>query len=176
MKKQVEGFSAYYIYEDGRLWSCHSGRFLIQFGIGRKSTNGKREYLAYKLCDDGFEKTFQAHRLVAKHFIDNPDNLPEVNHKDGNKANNDVKNLEWVSHTENVQHAFDTGLNDGRNWEGELHARSTFTNEEVEKFCEEFSEGKRPLDFAKPKSKLYEKLYRIWNRDNWKSISYKYVW
>lgn len=44
------------------------------------------------------------HRLVAFYFIENPDNLPEVNHKDGNKANNAVSNLEWVTHSENQQH------------------------------------------------------------------------
>lgn len=51
------------------------------------------------------------HTLVAKLFIPNPENKPCVNHKDGNKNNNDVSNLEWNTYTENTQHAFDTNLN-----------------------------------------------------------------
>jgi hypothetical protein len=53
---------------------------------------------------------FYVHRLVAKYFIENPLNLPEVNHIDGNKSNNSFRNLEWVTRKENVNHAFDIGL------------------------------------------------------------------
>ncbi len=49
------------------------------------------------------------HRLVAKLFIPNPDNLPVVNHKDGDKTNNCVDNLEWVTQSENVRKAYETG-------------------------------------------------------------------
>lgn len=49
------------------------------------------------------------HRLVAKAFIPNPDNLPQVNHKDFDKSNNDVSNLEWISRADNIQHSHDNG-------------------------------------------------------------------
>lgn len=55
-------------------------------------------------------KQYRVHRLVAEAFIPNPNNLPCVNHKDGNKQNNSVDNLEWVTYSENTIHSFKTGL------------------------------------------------------------------
>lgn len=52
-------------------------------------------YLYIHLCKNSKDKVYLLHRLVAQHFIPNPDNLPEVNHKDENKVNNDASNLEW---------------------------------------------------------------------------------
>lgn len=57
-------------------------------------------------------KDVYIHRLVATCFIPNPDNLPEVNHKDGDKTNNTVENLEWCTRSQNNRHAFQTGLRD----------------------------------------------------------------
>lgn len=51
-------------------------------------------------------KSYFIHRLVASHFLANPDNLPEVNHKDCNRLNNEVTNLEWVSKEDNIKHSF----------------------------------------------------------------------
>lgn len=55
-------------------------------------------------------RNVSVHRLVADAFIPNPDGLPQVNHKDGNKLNNEASNLEWCSREENMRHAIETGL------------------------------------------------------------------
>lgn len=57
----------------------------------------QKGYLYIHLCKNSKDRAYLLHRLVAQHFIDNPDNLPEVNHKDENKVNNDVSNLEWCT-------------------------------------------------------------------------------
>mgnify|MGYP002516627695 CR=1 FL=1 len=61
----------------------------------------------------------KVHRLVAEAFIPNPDNLKEVNHIDGNHDNNQVSNLEWITHQANVQHSFDTGIKQPHRWTAE---------------------------------------------------------
>lgn len=67
-------------------------------------------YHKVKLIKPEYSKTVVVHRLVAESFIFNSDNKPTVNHKDGNKSNNHVDNLEWCTYKENTRHAIDTGL------------------------------------------------------------------
>lgn len=67
-------------------------------------------YLKVQLVIQGRRQTFSVHRLVARHFIPNPDGKPYVNHKDGDKSNNLVSNLEWCTAKENDTHARQTGL------------------------------------------------------------------
>lgn len=67
----------------------------------RKITHG---YLSVALYKNGTRKDYKLHRLVATHFISNPNGLPEVNHKDENKQNNCVDNLEWCTHKYNANY------------------------------------------------------------------------
>lgn len=84
-------------------------------------------------------KSFQVHRLVAEVFIPNPQNHPVVNHKDGNKQNNHVSNLEWTTHSDNQLHAYKTGLR--KKYIGERSGRAVLTDEIVSKIRREYSRG-----------------------------------
>ena len=75
-----------------------------------RPSNPSSGYYYVQLCKNKKVKTHTIHRLVAIHFIHNPKNLPEVDHRDGNKSNNAAYNLEWVTRIENVQRAWENGL------------------------------------------------------------------
>ena len=66
----------------------------------------RNNYLFVTLSKNGIKKMFSIHRLVAIHFIPNPQNKPFVNHIDGNRHNNNVSNLEWVTSNENMRHSY----------------------------------------------------------------------
>lgn len=67
-------------------------------------------YYRVSLYENGKSKKYFRHRLVAMHFIDNPNNYEFINHKDGDKSNNAITNLEWCTQSYNEKHAFKTGL------------------------------------------------------------------
>lgn len=78
----------------------------------------KSGYKTVMLCDKSGHKNKSVHVLVASAFLPNPENLPCVNHIDGNKSNNFVGNLEWISRKGNTQHAIATGLRADSNMRG----------------------------------------------------------
>ena len=75
-----------------------------------KGGHNKDGYKQISLTKNGKPKTFKVHRIVASVFIPNPMGYREINHKDENKDNNSVENLEWVTRSENIRHAYRTGL------------------------------------------------------------------
>lgn len=81
-----------------------------------KQSNGK--YLITNLWKNNISYTKNVHRLVAETFIPNPENKPQVNHKDKNTFNNCVDNLEWVTCSENHKHAYKHGKQASNNWNG----------------------------------------------------------
>lgn len=82
------------------------------------------------------DSTFSVHQLVARAFIPNPRDLFEVNHLNGNKADNRACNLDWCTRSENVQHAFDNGFKFGL--KGESHPRALLTDEAVRQIRAKF--------------------------------------
>ena len=98
---------AYVVYEDGRIWSNKTNVFLTSHGVGRA-----RKHQVVLLTLSGKQTAQYVHGLVAEAFIENVMRKPEVNHKDGDPRNNHVSNLEWVTRSENIKHAYATGLMD----------------------------------------------------------------
>ena len=96
--------TSYYITETGKCYNNNTGKYL-QGQIGK---NGYKSFMI--TLPDGSKKRCYAHRLVAQHFIPNPQNKKEVNHIDGDKLNNNVENLEWTTAKENQQHAINKEL------------------------------------------------------------------
>ena len=89
-------------------------------------------YLSYSLNLEGKTKYYYLHRLIAQNFIPNPDNLPCVNHKDGDKLNNNIDNLEWCSYSQNNKHAFEHNRKQPTILKHEKHWNAKLTEEDVE--------------------------------------------
>lgn len=87
----------------------HNKKQIVEEKI-RKNIISKTGYYTCMLNKNGKNKLFKVHRLVALVFIDNPNNLPIVNHIDGNKLNNNYKNLEWCTYSHNNKEAYRLGL------------------------------------------------------------------
>jgi hypothetical protein len=110
---KVKGFEHYLISKDGKVFNTRGANGLLR--------NGPRELKSHPNKNTGYHSVVlraknlkpiskNVHRLVAEHYIPNPDNKPQVNHKDGNKNNNSISNLEWMTHSENQRHAWEIGL------------------------------------------------------------------
>lgn len=105
----IDRFAGLYAaFPNGQIWSypkyrCKNGRFLKPI----KHSNG---YFFVCLRAEHVYKIKSIHRIIAETFIQNSQNLPQVNHKDGDKSNNDIGNLEWCSARQNMQHALKKGL------------------------------------------------------------------
>lgn len=108
--KNIEGYEG--LYQVSNLGRVKSLDKYLPDTLGRVSFRKEKiicqlqrgGYLAVQIWKKGKNKKFLVHRLVATAFIPNPDNLPQVNHKDENKANNNVDNLEWCTHQYNMDY------------------------------------------------------------------------
>ena len=99
--KSIKGYEGHYFVSN--LGSVKTNN---HYGSGKdailKPAKDNKGYLRVSLTKDKILKTYKVHRLVALAFIENPNNKPYVNHIDGNRANNHVENLEWVTPSENT--------------------------------------------------------------------------
>ena len=104
--KEIKDYPDYEISSLGRIWSKKTKIFMKSHNASSSDLHQK-----VKLSHNGESKKFFVHRLIMLAFSpkENPD-LFQVNHIDGDKSNNSIENLEWVTPQENTDHAFDTGL------------------------------------------------------------------
>jgi hypothetical protein len=122
--KTIHGYKfIYQISNFGRVKSFAHKKIKIL----RQSKNHKGYLMTYLYLTDGNKKSISTHRLVAKHFIDDMDNL-QVNHINGDKNDNTATNLEWTTCKENIQHAINIGLR--TNWSN-LKSTSIFSSEDL---------------------------------------------
>lgn len=153
--KEIKGYRGKYIISsDGVIYNNYSGKEMKQRLIRGYPHVGLRIFNGEK----SEQKLYKVHRLVAEYFIPNPNNLPIVNHKDGNKVNTNVSNLEWVSFEENSNHAVRTGLRKS-SWESKDLARAAIT------LIEDFKWSSQEVADLLGKSKntvlyLYQKGYK----------------
>lgn len=114
--KDIQGYEGFY--QISNLGNVKSLERVVDKGNGilqhrKERIMNKREsvdgYYVAKLNVNKKSKSIAIHILVARHFIDNPNNYPEVNHKDCNRKNNQVDNLEWCTHQQNVEHSKQLG-------------------------------------------------------------------
>lgn len=115
--------------------------------------------------------TVPVHRLVAKVFIPNMENKPQINHIDGNPSNNHYSNLEWCTNSENTKHAYTTGLKRKENYTGEANCLAKLTTEQVISMREEYATGTTSYHkLAKKYNTRIGNISFIINRQTWKYV------
>lgn len=112
---------------------------------------------------DNLHTRFRVHRLVAEAFIPNPENKKTVNHKDGNKLNNSVENLEWATQSENVLHAYKTGL------KSEDKCSAKLTRKQVNDILDTYTGVRGEIVRLAEKYQVANStIYRIVKNETWK--------
>ena len=131
MIKDIEGHPGFKACDDGTIIGKR-GRPMV----GHVDRCGYKEVL---FSENGKATNYLAHRLIAKTFVPNPDNLDYVNHKDGNKLNNSADNLEWCTRSYNTKHSFTHGLQ--QIVTNQYGTFSVLTNDQIDRIKELFTQG-----------------------------------
>ena len=161
--KDIPGYEAYY--EVSNTGLIRRKAYIMKCNL---SNDG---YPTITLCGGGKQLSKTIHRIVAEVFLENPENKPQVNHKDGVKVNTMVSNLEWVTVSENANHALSLGLKDKTWQDGERNINSKLTKEQVldiREKCKIMKISKVHKNFYPEMS--YNTIYGIKTKKLWKTI------
>lgn len=173
--KQLTDYTKYEVSNTGKLRNILTQKII-------KPIIGGFGYVQYGFRNTPGENphTRLVHRYIAIAFIPNPDNLPQVNHKDGVKSNNHIDNLEWVNASRNKLHAYEIGLCEkaressrktiNKINKGEASNMSKWTNEQILEIRELLSNGTHVTVIMNTYSMSYSNVYKIKNRNLWKHI------
>jgi hypothetical protein len=173
--QNIKGFeNLYKISTYGRIKSLGNGKSTNSQTKNErilKTNFSKTGYEKAKLFKDGKRHYFSVHRLVALTFLSNDFNKKEVNHKDGNKSNNNISNLEWVTSSENQLHAFKNGLQKSKMGKDHVQSKSILQydlNGNLIRKFESINQVKRELGFNSfgiikccKKEKKYNTAYKF---------------
>jgi len=186
--KDVVGYEGIYqVSNTGRVKSLarantyfnpYAGRDCTRFYKERlmKLKTNRTGYVVAHLRDEANSKESwpPVHRLVAEAFIPNYENKPTVNHKDGVKVNNSVSNLEWATHSENTQHAFDMGLakpcRTQKSRFGSASPQAKLTEQQVLEIRKLRACGMTLVSIAERYGVAFSQVDRICKRESWKHI------
>lgn len=147
----IKGFEGYQVGDLGKIKSLErkaekwDGERLVSERILKK--NVVRGYNYVTLYISGIKKTLIVSRLVALHFVPNPENKPEVNHINGNKLDDRAINLEWTTAKENTAHACKNGLRG--DYSGSKNGNSKLTEKQVLEIRKEAASGKSQIEISK---------------------------
>ena len=149
--KQIKEYPNYSVTEDGRIISTQrvagrSGKGISTICKELSILHNQTGYCMVNLTKDRQSKTRYVHRLVAQAYLENPNNLPQVNHKDGNKDNNHYTNLEWCSALYNNIHALENGLREGQ--KGETNSQAKITESQAIEIINLILEGWSNIEIA----------------------------
>lgn len=140
--KQISYAPNYEVSSHGNIRNNKRGGKLLRINFERLRKNNTR--VRPYLCVNGKSKGYYLHRIVAEHFISNPDNLPEVNHIDGDFYNNCANNLEWISKNDNMRHAVKNKLI--KRFKRRIIVKNKITNKET--IYESLSECANALNYS----------------------------
>ena len=168
--KKIKGYEGIYeISSHGNIKSCSR---LDILGHNRKEKILKNGYTTTKyhmviLRKNNRIKAHRVHTLVGNHFISNPHNKPQINHKDFNRTNNYIENLEWVTQKENIRHAWDNGA--CTNPSGEKNGMNKLTEKQIIDI-RKIGKAKTLLEISKIYNISFQHVGAILNNKLWKHL------